>query len=217
MHTFRFVTDDGDSKLIKWHFKTRQGKASLVWEEAQILAGQNADYHRQDLWEAIESGNGPEWELCAQIIDEEDALAFGFDVLDATKIIPEEYAPLHKLGVLKLDANPVNYFAETEQIMVWSSEAHAPKSILTLGSSNLVILFAVSTSPKTLCSRVASSPTSIPSSTVMVDPTLSSCPSTAPSPASTTITVMALRRTSFIATRDLVRCHPFPAAPVFAR
>ncbi|KAG7149713.1 Catalase-3 like protein [Verticillium longisporum] len=117
VHTFRFVTDDGDSKLVKWHFKTRQGKASLVWEEAQILAGQNADYHRQDLWEAIESGNGPEWELCAQIIDEEDALAFGFDVLDATKIIPEEYAPLHKLGVLKLDANPVNYFAETEQIM----------------------------------------------------------------------------------------------------
>ncbi|KAM0334343.1 hypothetical protein ACHAQA_001368 [Verticillium albo-atrum] len=117
VHTFRFVTDDGDSKLIKWHFKTRQGRASLVWEEAQILSGQNADYHRQDLWEAIDSGNGPEWELCVQVIDEEDALAFGFDVLDPTKIIPEEYAPLHKLGLLKLDANPVNFFAETEQIM----------------------------------------------------------------------------------------------------
>ncbi|KAF4991195.1 hypothetical protein FGRMN_8000 [Fusarium graminum] len=117
VHTFRLVTDDGDTKFVKWHWKTKQGKASLVWDEAQHLAGKNADYHRQDLWEAIESGNGPEWELNAQIFDEEQALSFGFDVLDATKIIPEEYVPLQPLGVLKLDANPVNYFAETEQIM----------------------------------------------------------------------------------------------------
>lgn len=118
MHTFRLVTDDGDTKLVKWHWKTKQGKASLVWDEAQHIAGKNADYHRDDLWNAIESGNGPEWELCAQIIEEDEALAFGFDVLDPTKIIPEEYAPLHRLGVMKLDTNPVNYFAETEQIMV---------------------------------------------------------------------------------------------------
>ncbi|KAK7430029.1 catalase [Neonectria magnoliae] len=117
VHTFRLVTDDGDTKLVKWHWKTKQGKASLVWDEAQHIAGKNADFHRSDLWNAIESGNGPEWELCAQIFDENQALSFGFDVLDATKIIPEEHVPLQTLGVMKLDANPVNYFAETEQIM----------------------------------------------------------------------------------------------------
>ncbi|KAK7422427.1 catalase [Neonectria punicea] len=117
VHTFRLVTDEGDTKLVKWHWKTKQGKASLVWDEAQHIAGKNADFHRSDLWNAIESGNGPEWELCAQIFDEDQALSFGFDVMDATKIIPEEYVPLQALGVMKLDANPVNYFAETEQIM----------------------------------------------------------------------------------------------------
>ncbi|KAL2133394.1 hypothetical protein VTI74DRAFT_2437 [Chaetomium olivicolor] len=117
VHTFRFVKEDGSSKLIKWHLKTLQGKASLVWEEAQVLSGKNADFHRQDLWDAIESGNGPSWELAVQVVDEEKALAFGFDLLDPTKIIPEELAPLTKLGVLKLDRNPTNYFAETEQIM----------------------------------------------------------------------------------------------------
>nr|4B5K_A Chain A, Catalase-phenol Oxidase [Mycothermus thermophilus]4B5K_B Chain B, Catalase-phenol Oxidase [Mycothermus thermophilus]4B5K_C Chain C, Catalase-phenol Oxidase [Mycothermus thermophilus]4B5K_D Chain D, Catalase-phenol Oxidase [Mycothermus thermophilus] len=117
VHTFRFVKDDGSSKLIKWHFKSRQGKASLVWEEAQVLSGKNADFHRQDLWDAIESGNGPEWDVCVQIVDESQAQAFGFDLLDPTKIIPEEYAPLTKLGLLKLDRNPTNYFAETEQVM----------------------------------------------------------------------------------------------------
>ena len=118
VHTFRFVNNDGDTKLIKWHWKTKQGKASLVWDEAQHVAGKNADFHRQDLFDAIESGNFPEWELNVQIINEDQALAFGFDVLDPTKIIPEEFAPLHKVGVMRLDANPVNYFAETEQIMV---------------------------------------------------------------------------------------------------
>ncbi|KAF4949991.1 hypothetical protein FSARC_13325 [Fusarium sarcochroum] len=117
VHTFRFVTDDGDTKFVKFHWKTKQGKASLVWDEAQHLAGKNADYHRADLWNAIESGNGPEWELNAQIFDEDQALAFGFDVLDSTKIIPEEYVPLQPIGLMKLDANPVNYFAETEQVM----------------------------------------------------------------------------------------------------
>ena len=69
---------------MKWHWKSKQGKASLVWEEAQIVAGKNADMHRQDLWDAIESGNGPEWELGVQIVDEEKALAYGFDLLDPT-------------------------------------------------------------------------------------------------------------------------------------
>ncbi|KAI0127768.1 catalase-like domain-containing protein [Xylariales sp. AK1849] len=117
VNTYRLVTDDGKSKLVKWHWKTKQGKASLVWEEAQILSGKNADFHRQDLWNAIASGNGPEYELAVQVVDEEKVLAFGFDLLDPTKIIPEEYAPLQKLGVMKLDTNPTNYFAETEQIM----------------------------------------------------------------------------------------------------
>ena len=117
MHTFRLVTDDGESKLVKWHWKTKQGRASLVWEEAQALAGKNADMHRQDLWEAIESGHGPEWELAVQVVDEDKAMAYGFDLLDPTKILPEELAPLQKLGVMKLDRNPSNYFAETEQIM----------------------------------------------------------------------------------------------------
>ncbi|EOO02751.1 putative catalase-3 protein [Phaeoacremonium minimum UCRPA7] len=117
VHTYRFVTDDGSSKFVKFHWKTKQGKASLVWEEAQVLSGKNADFHRSDLWNAIESGNGPEWELAVQIVDEDEALAFGFDLLDPTKIIPEELAPLHAIGLLKLDENPTNYFAETEQIM----------------------------------------------------------------------------------------------------
>ncbi|KAI0911477.1 catalase [Ustulina deusta] len=117
IHTYRLVTDEGESKLVKWHWKTKQGKASLYWEEAQALAGKNADSHRADLFDAISSGNYPEWELAVQIIDEDQALAFGFDVLDPTKIIPEELAPLRKIGVMQLNKNPTNYFAETEQIM----------------------------------------------------------------------------------------------------
>lgn len=117
MHTFRLVTDAGESKLVKWHWKSKQGRASLVWEEAQTLAGKNPDMHRQDLWDAIESGHGPEWELAVQVVDEDDVLAYGFDLLDPTKILPEELAPLRMLGVMKLDRNPSNYFAETEQIM----------------------------------------------------------------------------------------------------
>lgn len=111
------MTEEGDSKLVKFHFKTLQGRSSLVWEEAQVVSGKNADFHRQDLWDAIESGHGPEWELAVQVVDEDKALAFGFDLLDPTKIIPEEFAPLTKLGVVKLDRNPTNYFAETEQAM----------------------------------------------------------------------------------------------------
>lgn len=118
VNTMRLVTDNGTSKLVKWHWKTMQGKASLVWEEAQILAGKNSDFHRQDLWDAIEDGNGPEWELGVQIVDEEDVEAFGFDLLDATKFLPEELVPVTTLGKMKLNKNPTNYFAETEQIMV---------------------------------------------------------------------------------------------------
>lgn len=81
------------------------------------MQGKNLDIHRQDLWDAIEAGHGPEWEFAVQVVDEDKATAFGFDLLDPTKLIPEEYAPLQTLGVMKLHTNPTNYFAETEQIM----------------------------------------------------------------------------------------------------
>ncbi|KAJ3482256.1 hypothetical protein NLG97_g7619 [Lecanicillium saksenae] len=117
VHTYRLVTDKGDSKLIKWHWRTKQGLASLYQEESQHISGKGADFHRQDLYDSIEAGNYPEWELAVQMVDEDKALAFGFDLLDPTKMLPEEFAPLQKLGVIRLDANPVNYFAETEQVM----------------------------------------------------------------------------------------------------
>ncbi|KAL1848530.1 catalase A [Diaporthe australafricana] len=98
VHTFRTVTDDGTSRLIKWHWKSKQGKASFLWEEAQVVNGKNADFHRLDLWNAIASGNGPEWDLAVQVVDESQAEAFGFDMLDPTKILPEELAPLQVLG-----------------------------------------------------------------------------------------------------------------------
>ncbi|KAF1848540.1 catalase-domain-containing protein [Cucurbitaria berberidis CBS 394.84] len=117
VHTFRFVTDEGKTKLVKFRFRTQQGKASLLWEEAQITAGKNADAHRQDLFESIEKGYFPEWVFEAQIMEEEDQLRFGFDLLDPTKIVPEDIVPFTPLGKLTLNRNPRNYFAETEQIM----------------------------------------------------------------------------------------------------
>lgn len=116
VHTMRMVTEEGDSKLIRWHWKSKQGTASLLWEEAQAINGKNPDYHRKDLWEAIENGAYPEYELGVQIMDEDQQLAFGFDVLDATKWIPEELVPITILGKMTLNANPTNYFAETESI-----------------------------------------------------------------------------------------------------
>ncbi|KAF2876338.1 catalase-like domain-containing protein [Massariosphaeria phaeospora] len=117
VHTFRFVTDEGKSKLVKFRFRTLQGKASLLWEEAQVTAGKNADYHRQDLFDSIENELYPEWVFEAQIMEEEDQERFGFDLLDPTKIVPEELVPFTPLGKLTLNRNPRNYFAETEQVM----------------------------------------------------------------------------------------------------
>ncbi|KAJ5961168.1 uncharacterized protein N7479_008318 [Penicillium vulpinum] len=117
VHTFRLVTDNGKTKLVKFHWKGLQGKASFVWEEAQQTAGKNADFMRQDLFESIEAGRFPEWELGVQIMEEEDQLRFGFDLLDPTKIVPEELVPVTKLGKMQLNRNPMNYFAETEQVM----------------------------------------------------------------------------------------------------
>lgn len=163
IHTFRFVTNKGDTKLVKFHWKSLQGKASLVWEEAQQVSGKNPDFIRQDLFESIENGYYPEWELGVQIMNEEDQLRFGFDLLDPTKIVPEELVPITPLGKMQLNRNPRNYFAETEQVMVCS---HCPTSVcqsLTLNSSSPATWFAVSTSPTTRYSRAVSSPTSTPS------------------------------------------------------
>ncbi|KAF8458567.1 catalase-like domain-containing protein [Kalaharituber pfeilii] len=118
VHTFRFITDEGVSKLIKWHFKPKQGMTSFVWSEAQTLAGMNADFHRQDLWDAIVEGNYPEWEVGVQLVDEKDVLSFGFDLLDPTKFIPQEIVPVTPIGKMVLNRNPRNYFAETEQVMM---------------------------------------------------------------------------------------------------
>ncbi len=116
VHTFRLIDAEGVARLVKFHWKPLLGAHSLVWEEAQQIAGKDPDYHRRDLWEAIESGNPAEWELGMQIIAEADALKYGFDLLDATKLLPEEIVPVEKVGKMTLDRNPVNFFAEVEQV-----------------------------------------------------------------------------------------------------
>jgi catalase len=116
VHTFRLVNDAGKSVLCKFHWSPMAGTHSLVWDEAVKISGADPDFHRRDLWEAIESGAFPEWELGLQIFTEEDAEKFSFDVLDATKIVPEELVPLRPVGKLVLNRNPDNFFAETEQV-----------------------------------------------------------------------------------------------------
>lgn len=128
VHTFRFVNDEGKSKLVKFHFTNKQGVASLVWPEAQALNGKNADSHREDLWNAIEAGNFPEWEMGVQIMEEEDVTRFGFDLLDPTKIVPVELVPITPIGKFVLNRNVRNFFAETEQSMVSLAYVHMSHS-----------------------------------------------------------------------------------------
>jgi catalase len=116
VHTYRLVNETGDSTLVKFHWTPKAGTHSLVWDEAVKISGADPDYHRRDLWEAIESGVHPEWELGVQLFSEEQAERFSFDVLDATKIVPEELVPVFPVGRLVLDRNPDNFFAETEQV-----------------------------------------------------------------------------------------------------
>ncbi|NYT69956.1 catalase [Pusillimonas noertemannii] len=116
VHTFRFVNAQGESTFVKFHWNPKLGTHSLVWDEAVKISGADPDYNRRDLWEAIESGAYPEWELCVQAFTEEQAEAFSFDVLDATKIVPEELVPLQPVGRMVLNRNPDNFFAETEQV-----------------------------------------------------------------------------------------------------
>ena len=116
VHTFRLVNDQGKSTFCKFHWKPSLGTHSLVWDEAAKIMGADPDFHRRDLWEAIESGNYPEWELGLQIFSEADAEKFSFDVLDSTKLIPEELIPVKPVGRMVLNRNPDNFFAETEQV-----------------------------------------------------------------------------------------------------
>ncbi|MER7800249.1 catalase [Streptomyces parvulus] len=117
VHTFRLVNAAGETTLVKWHWKPRLGVHSLVWEEAQILGGADPDFHRRDLFDAIETGAFPQWELGIQTFpDTEDQMFEGIDLLDSTKIVPEELAPVQPVGLLTLNANPSNFFAETEQV-----------------------------------------------------------------------------------------------------
>ena len=116
VHTFRLVNAEGKSNFVKFHWRPKLGMQSVVWDEATKLNGKDPDFHRRDLWEAIEGGDFPEWQLGLQVIDEATAAKLDFDILDATKLIPEEIVPLRMVGKLVLNRNPDNFFAETEQV-----------------------------------------------------------------------------------------------------
>ncbi|GAB3847082.1 catalase [Nesterenkonia populi] len=117
IHTFRMISAEGETCLVKFHFKPKLGVHSLTWEEALMTNGLDPDYHRRDLADAIEKGACPEWEFGVQVFPDTEEQTFeGIDLLDPTKIVPEELAPVHPLGRLTLNANPTNYFAETEQV-----------------------------------------------------------------------------------------------------
>ncbi|SFU03652.1 catalase [Arthrobacter sp. ov118] len=117
VHTFRLVNAEGATSLVKFHWKPKQGVHSLVWEEAQLINGMDPDFHRRDLADAIEAGAFPQWELGIQVFpDTEEEFFEGIDLLDPTKFVPEELAPVQPIGLMTLTANPVNYFAETEQV-----------------------------------------------------------------------------------------------------
>jgi catalase len=116
VHTFRFVNAQGESRFVKFHWTPLQGTHSLVWDEAVKISGADPDFHRRDLWEAIEAGEYPQYELGVQVFTEEQAESFTFDVLDSTKIVPEELVPVTPVGRMTLNRNPDNFFAETEQV-----------------------------------------------------------------------------------------------------
>jgi catalase len=116
VHTFRFVNARGQGTFVKFHWKPRLGVHSLVWDECQKVAGKDPDFNRRDLWDSIEAGQYPEWELGVQLVPESDEFNFAFDLLDATKIIPEEQVPVRPVGRMVLNRNPDNFFAETEQV-----------------------------------------------------------------------------------------------------
>ncbi|MGB5057031.1 MAG: catalase, partial [Nitrospirales bacterium] len=116
VHTFRLINGQGKSTFVKFHWKPKLGMQSVVWNEAVKINGADPDFHRRDLWSAIQQGDYPEWELGLQLFDDDFAQQFDFDVLDATKLIPEEILPIRRVGRLVLDRCVNNFFAETEQV-----------------------------------------------------------------------------------------------------
>lgn len=116
IHSFRFVNEKNESVFVKFHWKPLLGVHSVLWDEAQKISGKDSDFHRRDLWESIEAGAFPQWDFGVQIIEEKDEHKFDFDILDPTKLIPEELVPVEIIGRITLNRNPDNFFAETEQV-----------------------------------------------------------------------------------------------------
>jgi len=116
VHTFRFINEAEKSVFVKFHWKPLLGVHSVAWDEATIISGKDPDFHRRDLFDAIESGAFPEWELGIQVVEEKDEHKFPFDLLDPTKLIPEELVPVQRIGKMVLNRNTDNFFAETEQV-----------------------------------------------------------------------------------------------------
>ena len=116
IHTFRLINSEGNSTFVKYHWRPKLGVQSTIWNETVKIAGADQDYHRRDLFEAIDAGDFPEWEFAVQLFTEEQAAEFPFDHLDATKLIPEELVPLRVIGKMVLNRWPDNFFAETEQV-----------------------------------------------------------------------------------------------------
>ncbi|HEY1110061.1 MAG TPA: catalase, partial [Opitutaceae bacterium] len=116
VHTFRLVNAEGESTFVKFHWRPLLGLEAVVWDEAMKISGADPEFHRRDLWEAIERGHAPQWELGFQLFDQATADSLDFDPLDPTKIIPEETIPVKPVGKMTLDRNPDNFFAETEQV-----------------------------------------------------------------------------------------------------
>lgn len=116
VHTFRLINAEGQSHFVKFHWKPLLGVHSVAWDEAQKISGKDPDFHRRDLWDAIAHGAFPEWELGIQVVPEADEHKFEFDLLDPTKLIPEELVPVQRIGKMTLNRNPDNFFAETEQV-----------------------------------------------------------------------------------------------------
>lgn len=116
IHTFRLINEKGESHFVKFHWKPVLGVHSVTWDEAVKINGADPDFHRRDLWDAIEAGEFPEWELGIQVVADKDEHTFDFDLLDPTKLIPEELVPVEIIGKMTLNRNPENFFAETEQV-----------------------------------------------------------------------------------------------------
>ncbi len=169
VNTFKLVNAKGEWHFVKFHWKPVAGLQSTVWDEALALQSADNDFHRRDLYEAIDKGDFPQWELYVQALDEATAAKLPFDVLDATKLIPEEMVPLRKVGVMTLDRAPDNFFAEVEQVAFCRPMCRR-----------------ASTSPTTRCCRAGCSPISTRRSRGSARPTFINCRSTRPNARSTT-------------------------------